>query len=76
MISKILAEGLKIKRINSVLNILWVIYMLVGVCSVVAFCVFGIFDKILPLYIVAYETMWTVGMAIYIINKLRNRKTK
>ena len=76
MISKILAEGLKVKKINSVINILWAIYTLIGVCAVVTFCVLGIFDKILSLYIIVYEILWTMGTVIYIINKLRNRKTK
>lgn len=76
MIAKILAEGIKVKRINSVINILWAVYAIVGMCSVILFSVSGSFSAILPTYIITYEILWTVGGAIYIFNKLRNRKSK
>ena len=76
MISRILAEGLKVKKVNSVINILWIVYALLGLCSVIAIAVFGVFDKIFPIYIVAYQTIWIIGLAVYIINKFKNRKIK
>lgn len=76
MIAKILTEGLKIKRINSVLNILWIIYAVLGILMVIAVSVLGIFDRVVPIYIILYQVIWTVGVAIYIRNKLRNRKSR
>ncbi len=76
MIAQILAEGLKIKRTNSIMNILWIIYALVGLCSVIVISVFGVFDKVFPICIVGYQLAWIIGFVIYTINKFRNRKTK
>lgn len=76
MIARILAEGLKVKQINFTLNILWVICALFGIASVIAFTFFGIFDKILPIYLVGYRMVCGILMTAYIANKLRNRKKK
>ena len=76
MIAKILAEGLKLKKINNLVNILWILYAIIGILVVIATSVFGIFGNILPIYVIAYQMLWTIGVAIYIRNKLRNRKTR
>lgn len=76
MIAKILAEGIKAKRINLVINILWVIYAIVGMGSVIVLSALRNFSVVLPSHIIIYEILWTVVGAIYIFNKLRNRKSK
>jgi hypothetical protein len=76
MIAQILAEGLKIKKMNWLINLIWGIYSFMGMGAVIAFSIFGIFDKILPVYIIGYQMAWLIGMGIYTIEKFRNRKVK
>lgn len=76
MIARILAEGLKVKRVNSIVNILWGVYSIVGIIAVITFMLLGIFNRILPLFIILYKTVWFVGQIIFVKNKLRNGKTR
>ena len=76
MIARILAEGLKIKKINNTINVLWGIYSIIGIVAVIASLLFGVFDKILPVYIIVYQLIWVTVMLIYTKNKLRNGKSK
>ena len=72
MIARVLAEGLKIKKINNTINILWIAYSVIGVLTVIVSLLFGAFDKIQPVYIVIYDLIWIVATIIYTKNKLRN----
>ena len=76
MIARVLAEGLKIKKINNTINILWVVYSIIGISAVIVSLLFGAFDKILPIYIIVYQLIWSVAMIIYTKNKLRNGKLR
>ena len=76
MIAKILAEGLKVKKVNFIMNILWSIYSVVGIIAVITFMLLGIFSHILPVYIIAYQALWFIGLVIFIKNKLRNGKSR
>jgi len=76
MIAKILAEGLKIKKINNTINILWIIYSIIGISAVIISLLFSVFNKILPIYIITYQVIWLVVMVIYTKNKLRNGKSR
>ena len=76
MIARILAEGLKVKKVNGTMNTIWVIHSILGILAVIAFMLLGIFNAILPIYIIGYQVIWLVALTIYIKNKLRNGKSR
>ena len=76
MVARVLAEGVKLKKINNVTNILWAIYSVLGIIAMGVFVILGLFEYILPIYIIGYEVVWMLGLIFYIKNKLKNRKLR
>lgn len=76
MIARILAEGLKIKKINSAINILWIFYSVIGFFTVLSSLILKTFDNAVTLYIILYQIIWSVGIMIYTKYKLRNGNSK
>ena len=71
MIPRILDLCLSVKKIKNVQTLIWLAYSVISLLSIAFMAFFGILEYVSPLYIIAYEAMWTVLVIGYVVNKLK-----
>ncbi len=74
MIPRILDLCLEIKKIKRTQTFVWLIYSIVSVVSIALMAFFGVLKHISPFYIIGYQMLWSFGIVLFVVNKLKNRK--
>lgn len=71
MIPRILDLCLSVRKIKSTQTFIWLAYSIISLLSIALTAFLGILEYVSPLYIIAYEAMWTVLVIGYVVNKLK-----
>lgn len=74
MIPKILDMCLEIKRIKHRQTLIWLIYSVVSVIAIALMAFFNVLNHVFSFYIIAYQMIWSFGIAVFVVNKLKSRK--
>lgn len=71
MIPKILDMCLELKMIKRTQTFIWLIYSLLSVVTIGLMAFFNVLNQVSSFYIIAYQMMWSLGIAMFEVNRLR-----